>query len=153
MHDEPVLVGVLKNKRDLNILLAKKWYRVPMAHAPSRQFRYLALYEPARLGRQGKRIRYYTRVLNHQIIRRGDLLPDEPHHPRARDSYFQFRVGNIKKLSRPIRNIAPRRVSFGFTTLNRLLKSKNILQLYDVAPTEEIIKDGLERVGIKAIAQ
>ncbi len=50
-------------------------------------------------------------------------------------------------------NSLPRRVSFGFTTLNRLLKSKNILQLYNIAPTEQIIEDGLRRAGIKAIAK
>lgn len=148
-----VLVGVLKNKRDLNILLTENWYRIPAAHAPTRQFSYLAFYQPAFFGRQGKRIQYYARVLNYQVIRRNDLLPDESNHPRARDYYLRVRVGKVKKLPRPIRNIIPRRVSFGFTTLNRLLKSRNILQLYNVVPTEQIIEDGLRRAGIKAADQ
>lgn len=151
--DKIVLVGVLKNKRDLNVLLTKNWYRIPVAHAPTRQFNYLAFYQPASHGRRGKSIRYYARVLNYQIIKRKDLLPDESNHPRAHDYYLLVRVGKIKKLPRPIRNIIPRRVSFGFTTLSRLLKSKNILQLYNVAPTEQVIKDGLNLAGIKAIAQ
>jgi len=124
-----------------------------MAHAPTRQFNYLAFYQPAPFGHWGKRIRYYARVLNHQTVKRSDLLPDESNHPRAHDYYFRLRVGNVKKLPRPIRNIIPRRISFGFTTLNLLLKSKNILQLYKVAPTEQIIEDGLKQAGIKAIAQ
>ncbi len=151
--EEIVLVGVLKNKRDLNILLAKNWYHIPVAHAPRRQFNYLAFYEPAIFGGQGKCIRYYARILNHQTMKRTDLLPAEPIHPKARDYYFRIRVGKIQKLSRPIKNIIPRRVSFGFTTLNRLLESKNILQLYNVAPTEELVEDGLRRAGIKAAAQ
>jgi len=151
--DQIVLVSVLKDKHDLNILLTKNWYRIPKAHAPRLRFNYLAFYQPALFGRQGKRIQYYTRVLNYQTVKRNDLLPDEPNHPRALDCYFQVRVGKVKKLSRPIRNIIPRRVSFGFTTLNRLLKSKNILQLYGVAPTEQIMENGLRRSGIKAIAQ
>ena len=151
--DKIVLVGVLRNKRDLNVLLTKNWYRIPVAHAPTRQFNYLALYQPALFGLQGKCIRYYARVLNYQTKRRTDLLPDEPNHPRAHDYYLRVRVGKVKKLSRPIRNIIPRRVSFGFTALNHLLKSKSVLQLYNVAPTERIMEDGMRRAGIKAIAQ
>jgi len=151
--DKIVLVGVLKNKRDLNILLTENWYRIPATYAPTRRFDYLAFYQPALFGRQGKCIRYYARVWNYQIIKRKDLLPDESNHNRAHDYYLQIRVGKIKKLSRPIRNIIPRRVSFGFTTLNRLLKSKNILQLYNVAPTEQIMEDGLRMAGIKATVQ
>ena len=151
--DKIVLVGVLKNKRDLNILLTENWYRMPVARAPRRPFHYLAFYQPAIFGRRGKRIQYYARVLNCQTFKRSDLLPEESGHPRAGDYYFRVRVGKIKKLSRPIRNIIPRRVSFGFTTLNCLLKSKDVLQLYNIAPTEQIIEDGLKRAGIKAIAQ
>jgi len=151
--DKIVLVGVLRNKRDLDILLTENWYRIPVAYAPRRQFNYLAFYQPALFGRQGKRIRYYACVLNYQITKRSDLLPDESNHPKAHDYYFRVRVGKIKKLPRPIRNIIPRRVSFGFTTLNHLLKSKSILQLYNVAPTEQIMEDGLRQAGIKAISQ
>ena len=151
--DKIVLVGVLRDRRDLNILLTENWYRTPVTHVPTRQFNYLAFYQPVLFGRQGKCIRYYARVLNYQITKRNNLLPDELNHPRARDYYFRIRVGKIKKLPWPIRNIIPRRVSFGFTTLDHLLKSKNILQLYNVAPTEQIIEDGLKRAGIKAIAQ
>lgn len=151
--DKIVLVGVLKNKRDFNILLTENWYRIPITYAPTRRFDYLAFYQPALFGSQGKRIQYYAHVLNYQTIKRSDLLPDELNHNRAHDYYLQIRVGKIKKLSWPIKNIIPRRVSFGFTTLDRLLKSKNILQLYNVAPTEQIIENCLRRVGIKATAQ
>jgi very-short-patch-repair endonuclease len=151
--DKIVLVGVLKDRRDFNILLTGNWYRIPVTHAPKRRFDYLAFYQPAPFGRQGKRIRYYTRVLNWRVIKRGDLLPDEPSHPRARDYYLQIRVGKIKKLPRPIRNIIPRRISFGFTTLNHLLKSKDILQLYNITPTELMVGDGLKEAGIRVIPQ
>ncbi len=152
-RDKIVLVGVLKDKRDLNILLAERWYRIPIAHMPRRQFKYLAFYQPALFGRRGKRIMYYARVLNYQIGKRKDLLPDEPNHPGADGYYLRFRLSKVKKLPCPVRNIIPRRISFGFTTLDRLLKSNDILQLYDVAPTEQIMKDALKRAGIRAVAQ
>jgi very-short-patch-repair endonuclease len=151
--EQTVLVGVIKNERDLNILLTKNWYRIPVANSPNLQFIYLAFYQPALFGKQGKSIRYYARVLNYKIAKRKDLLPDEPEHPRALDYYFQFFTGKIEKLSQPVKNIIPRRVSFGFTTLDRLLKSKNILQLYGVAPTEQIMEKGLKRAGIKVKPQ
>ncbi len=151
--DKVVLVGILKNKRDLDILLTEKWYRIPVAHAPTRQFDYLAFYQPALFGRQGKCIQYYARILSFQTIKRSDLLPNEFSHPRFRDYYFQFQVGRIKKLTQPIRNIIPRRISFGFTTLSHLLRSKNILQLYKVVPIEQITEDALRRAGIRTTAQ
>lgn len=151
--EKTVLVGVIKDRRDLGALLAQKWYRIPVKHAPKRKFRYLAFYQPAGFGRRGKRICYYARVLSQRTVHRKDLLPDELKHPRADDYYFLFRVDNIKKLPRPIKNVTPRRISFGFTTLNRLLKAKDILQLYNIAPTERIIGDALQKAGIRAVSQ
>lgn len=151
--EKNVLVGVLKDKRDFDILSAEKWYRIPLSRAPARRFNYLAFYQPALFGRLGRCIQYYARVLDYRIVRRKDLLPNESNHPRAQNYYLRFRVGKVKKLSRPIRNAASRRVSFGFTTLDDLLKSKNILQLYNVAPTEKIMENGLRRAGIKAVPQ
>jgi len=62
-------------------------------------------------------------------------------------------LAKIKKLTQPVRNIYPRRISFGLTTLSHLLRSKDILQLYDVAPTEQIVEDGLTQAGIRTEPQ
>jgi very-short-patch-repair endonuclease len=172
-----VLVAVLKDRRDLGILLREHWYRMPVMYAPVRRFRYLAFYQPAckrlsarlpttgavgqvamagrpaSFGRDGKCIRYYAPVLGRHIRRRRDLLPDEPVHPRAGDDYVRVRVGRIRELPEPIRNTTPRRVTFGFTTLKRLLTSKNILELYGVPPTERLVGDALRREGIRATPQ
>jgi len=153
VRDELVLVGVLKNKRDLALLLAERWYRIPVAYAPKRKFRYLAFYQPAGHGRHGKCIRYYARVLRRRILKRRRVLPNEPLHPRASEEYLRFRLGAIKTLARPIKNIVPRRISFGFTTLKSLLTVKTILQLYNVTPTEQIMAVALKRSGIRATAQ
>ena len=147
------MVGVLKNKRDFNILLTKNWYRIPIVHLPTRRFNYLAFYQPAIFGQEGKCIKYYARILRRKIVKRIKLLPQEPHHPRAHDYYCQFSVAKIQKLARSIRNIIPRRVTFGFTTLNHLLKSRNILQLYGVTPTEQIVEQGLKRIGVEPLSQ
>lgn len=151
--EEAVLVGVLKNRRDRDLLFREHWYRMPVFSAPKRTFRYLAFYQPAVFGHGGKRIRYYARVLRSRTRKRRVLLPREPKHPKASETYVQIRVGRIRTLPQPIRNVLPRRVSFGFTTLRRLLTAKNLLQLYAVPPTEEIIGRALARQGIPAVPQ
>lgn len=151
--NKTVLVSVLKNKRDLDALMAEKWYRIPMAYMPRRKFKYLAFYQPVSFGNKGKRILYYADVLNYQIAKRKNLLPKEAKHPRAENFYLKIHIGKIKKLPGPIRNVLPRRISFGFTELDRLLKSKNILELYGVAEAEKIMEKGLRLAEIKAASQ
>jgi len=151
--EEIVLVGVLKNQRDRDILFREKWYRIPLSYAPKRQFHYLAFYQPLTFGKEGKQIQYFARVLNYQVVKRKNLLPAELNHPHAEDDYFLVRIGGIKKLDPPIKNIKPRRVSFGFATLTHFLQSKTILQLYRVPPIEEILEKALKKAGIAAVAQ
>lgn len=182
-----VLVGVLKDRRDLDILKRERWYRIPVKYAPVRGFQYLAFYQPSSakaadggpfsadaprdkaaksksmaFESEGKCIRYYARVLGITRAPRRELFPRESAHLRASDPYIRIRIGKLWELSNPIRNTTlrpdpklahgagPRRVSFGFTTLARLLASKNILELYGVTPTEEIVGSALHRAGIGA---
>ncbi len=152
-RDEVVLVGVLKRKQDLAILRRDHWYRIPAAKMPRRKFQYVAFYEPARFGRQGKCIRSYARVLRFYTEKRRDLLPDEPHHPNAGEDYVKIQIGRLLYLPQPIKNMPPRRVSFGFATLERFLAAQDILQLYRVAPTEQIVSRALRAAGIRAISQ
>jgi len=151
--NDTVLVGVLRNRRDRDILLRRRWYRMPLVWAPRRKFQYLALYQPAAFGREGKKIEYYGRVVRRSKAKRIKLLPDEPAHPHAGWDYITVYVSDVRKLDRPVRNVVPRRISFGFTTLERLLKSRDILELYGVVPSERLVADGLKRAGIRAVPQ
>lgn len=152
-NEDIVLVCVLKQKRDLALLLNERWYRIPLRYAPKRGFQYLAFYEPARFGKEGKQIRYYAKILERRTFLRRKILPAEASHPKASEPYVWFRLEKIQTLARPIKNTLPRRVSFGFTTLKLLLKSRTILQLYNVFSTEEIVGRALRRAGISAKAQ
>ncbi|HUX35905.1 MAG TPA: DUF559 domain-containing protein [Candidatus Paceibacterota bacterium] len=144
---------MLKRKQDLEILRNEHWYRIPVSKMPSRKFHYVAFYEPARFGHQGKCIRFYAQVLSSRVEKRRDLLPNEPHHPSAGEDYVKIQVGRILCLPQTIKNMPPRRVSFGFATLKRFLASKNILQLYRVSPTEQILGRALKSDGITATPQ
>jgi len=152
-NDKIVLVAVLKNARDLKILLQKKWYHIPVETCPKMQFKYIAFYQPALFGKSGKCIKYYSKVLNSSIVVRKSLFPGELEHQNASAYYFKINLEKINELAKPVKNIIPRRVCFGFTTLKRLLKSKDILQLYGVARTEQVIEKALNKTGIKIKAQ
>jgi len=149
-----VLVAVVKNRRDLNLVLKEKWYRIPEKYAPKQKFsagggsasggKYLAFYGPLS-GKLGGKINYYASIKKITRTARRELLPKETAHPRAGNLYLRFELGKIYKLSRPIKNKSRRRVSFGFTALSRLKKSKDILDLYDVPPIEEIFEKALKK--------
>ena len=153
VHTRTVLVGVLKSKRDLEILLKERWYRIPTAFLPVRRFTHLAFYQPAVFGNGGKRIKYYALVAKREVKKRIALLPNEPEHPRANENYLKCSFRNIDAPEKPIRNIIPRRVSFGFTDLETLRSARDILELYGVPATEQIVERELKRLGISAVPE
>ncbi len=151
--NKDVLVGVLKNKRDLEILLEQKWYRIPSLFMPKRKFKYLAFYQPESFKADGKKIEYYAKVKSMRTVKRNEILPRENDHPKKNEKYYQILVHKIEKLKTPIRNIVPRRISFGFTSLKTLRRGGNILSLYGVYSGEEILKDEMRKLGITATSQ
>lgn len=151
--DKIVLVGVLKSKNDRRILLREHWYRIPVEFSPKRKFQYLAFYEPRIFGKRGKRINYYAKVLSKKVYKRIELLLKDANHPRAQEKYLKIRLAKIKKLPRSVKNIIPRRVSFGFTTLKTLLSARDILELYGVPKIEQIVANRLKKLGIKPIPE
>ena len=151
--DKIVLVSVLKSKNDRRILLRHRWYRIPVEFLPKRRFEYIAFYQPLIFGKHGKRIEYYGKVLRKKVYQRIQLLPKEPDHLRAKDDYLKVEFAELKRLPRPVRNIIPRRVFFGFTSLKNLLSARDILELYGVPATEQIVGRRLKRCGIKAASE
>lgn len=148
-----VLVGVLKDLRDRRILLQEHWYRIPLAFVPKRRFTHIAFYQPSSFGRQGKRVLYYARITKREVKKRCKLLPTEPFHLRAGHEYVKYSFRTIRKLKKPICNVIPRRVSFGFTSLKTLHSARDILELYHVAPTEQIIERELKYFNIPYVSQ
>ncbi len=153
MEERVVLIAVLKRRRDLTILLKEHWYHLPAERMPGRDFCYIAFYGPAALGREGRRIRYYAKVARSALKKRRDIFPREPGHPRADEAYRQIFFKRVQKLPWPIRNVPPRRVCFGYTTLQWLKNAKNILAVYGVFPAEEVMARGLKRARLPAVPQ
>lgn len=152
--DDVVLVGVVRRRKDLDLILRERWYRVPLGRLPVRHFDHIAFYATAALGSEGKRIRWHARVRGVEAAVRRELLPDEPRHSRANELYAKLLLGPVRELPRPVMNRrSPRRVTFGFTTLARLRSSRTVLQLFAVPPTEEIMGRALAKAGIAARPQ
>ena len=149
--DGLVLIGVVNWPKDLEIALNKHWYRMPSRYAPKHKSDYVALYQTHHFGKMGKAISYYARIRDSEFVPRRKLLPDELDHPRVDMIYERLYLGPLKKTPTRIENRSRRRISFGFTTLKRLLESNEISQLFDIPPIEEMMKTAMKENGIESL--
>ncbi|MBA3051474.1 DUF559 domain-containing protein [bacterium] len=140
-----VLVCVLKTNLDRRILLEEKWYRVPLAHAPRRKPKFLAFYQGASFKDSGERIELYGRIKYWRLKKRKEILPEEKGHPRANDTYLQFFLSSVSRLRRPVLNRARLRISFGFTSLEKLRREQSIRGLFDIPPMDDILEAMLRK--------
>ncbi len=152
-NDPAVLIGVLKDRRDLERVRAGGWYRIPLGRAPRRPFAWLAFYQPAAFGAEGRCIRWCAPVVETVTAKRRAFVPEEPDHPRADDAYRGCRVGRLLRLPRPVRNVPPRRVTFAFTTLRRLFGARDLFGVFHAAPVEPVMDAALRRAGVPALPE
>lgn len=132
-----VLVAVIKTQRDLEIARVLGWYRIPLRSAPKTvRVDWLALYQPGSFGPEGRSIRYVAPVRGFELTTRGDLLRDEPDHPSAEEPYYKLQLGPLEVLPRPIPARRWRRITFLYTTGDRLLSAEDVKDL-TVSPAAE----------------
>ncbi len=128
---ERVLVVVMNNLRDFHIVREEGWYRIPVKHAPDRLAAdYLAFYLTRVFGPERWSIPYMAPVRRYRLLRRRDLLPEEPDHPRADEWYYKIELGPLQRLPHPVPSRHLRRVTFIPTTLQRLLTAEEINDLW-----------------------
>lgn len=82
-------------------------------------------------------------------MRRIELLPDEPGHKRAGEFYYRIETGELWHLSHSIPSRRWRRIVFIPTTLERLLRAREINDLYYTSPIEEKLYRALKSAGIE----
>ena len=148
--DSPVLIVVMNNPRDIEIVRAERWYRIPVRRAPRRLGAdYLAFYQTGAFGEDERwRVNTYAPVRRVRRVQRRDLLPDEPDHPRAAAEYFKFELGPLARLPRPIPSRRLRRITFIPTTLQRLLSAQEINDLWLGHEVEEQLWAEFKAQGI-----
>ncbi|HSN76870.1 MAG TPA: DUF559 domain-containing protein [Anaerolineae bacterium] len=147
--DAPVLVAVVNNPRDLERARDEGWYRIPVQRAPRRvAAEFLALYQTRAFGGEGCAVNYYAPVRRFHVLTRAELLPEEPDHPRAGDSYYKIELGPLQPLPRPVPSRALRRISFIPTTLSRLLAAREINDLWQRDDPQERLWLALREAGL-----
>lgn len=140
---DTVLVVLVNRPRDLEIIHAEHWYRIPVKHAPPQftQARYLAFYLTRAFGPDKWSIREYALVRGHELVRRRELLPGEPDHPRADEFYFKLELGAPLSLPHPITSRTSRRILFVWTTGERFSRAVTIDELIDPAVSADALWD------------
>lgn len=146
------LVGIVPRKELWPIIRKERWYHVPVASAPRniKNIHYVAFYFPAGFGEELQhKVIYYAPVRGIDIVKRIQLFPDEPHHPRAKQDYYQIKLGQIRKLPRPIPSLRFRRLVHIPSTYGRLMGAREINDLYYTSPLEDTIYRALKRKKIR----
>lgn len=118
--DDRVLVAYVPQPTDFTLIESESWYRIPYKYAPKGLFsEYIAFYFGRRFGDQKWAIHYFAENRGHELVRRIDLIPDEPEHKRAQDVYYRVQLGPLQKLERPVISLQWRRILFIHTTGDR----------------------------------
>ncbi|MBN1440079.1 MAG: hypothetical protein JW929_11780 [Anaerolineales bacterium] len=122
-----VLVAILNNRRDLEVVRLLGWYRIPLRSAPKLvSVDAVAFYQTAAFAEERWSIRRYARVCGVELVRRAELFQDEENHPRAREEYYKLQLGPLETLARPVVSRTWRRLTFFYTTGERLLNSEEV---------------------------
>ncbi|MDY6877492.1 MAG: hypothetical protein SWK90_15005 [Chloroflexota bacterium] len=127
-----VLVAIMNNRRDFEIARDNGWYRIPQKHAPrsTTEAAALAFYFTQAFGDEKWSIRWYGAVRGHELVRRRDLFPKEPDHPRANDPYYKLQLGPLMQLELAIHSLRWRRITFIETSWDRFTAAEEINDLY-----------------------
>ncbi|MDX1614204.1 MAG: hypothetical protein R3300_07825 [Candidatus Promineifilaceae bacterium] len=129
--EDRVLVAYIPKPADFDIVRQQGWYRIPEAHAPKGlHAEYYAFYFGRAFGPKKWAIHYYARQRGHELMRRVELLPEAPEHPRAEHYYYKVALGPLRALEEPIVSLRLRRVSFLHTTWDRFMDAREINDLF-----------------------
>ncbi len=147
----PVMVCVVPRPADLERVRVEGWYRVPVAHAPAPLIAdYLAFYQTAAYGAERWAVRYLAAVCAVQIMLRRELLPDQPHHPRAGERYYRFTLGPLLQLPLAVPSRHLRRVTFIPTTFGQLLRASDVTELWQLPLDQEAEWGDVWAAGVNA---
>ena len=126
-----VLVAYLPSPRDFEIARLLGWYRIPLRKAPkvigadTIAFYNGADFDPDHRGR----VETYAPLLGYEMSTRAELLRDEANHPRAGEEYYKIQLGPVKFLPAPILSGRWKRLTFLYTTGERLMTAQTTRDL------------------------
>ena len=149
-----ILVALLNNKRDFEIVRVLGWYRIPLKSAPKTvAVDWLAFYQTAKFGEEKWSINYIAPVRGHELTTRAELLRTQPDHPRAGEQYYKIQLGPLERLPRSIPSRKWRRITFLYTTGERLMAAEEINDLIVQSEERELLWQALRERGLRAERQ
>jgi hypothetical protein len=135
-----ILVAILNNLRDFEVVRLLGWYRIPLRFAPKIvQVDALAFYQTAKFPEEKWSIRYAARVRGVELVRRTELFQDEEDHPRAQEEYYKLQLGPLEELPHSITARSWKRITFVYTTGERLMRAAEIGDLALSGPDRETL--------------
>lgn len=156
MQKQPALVGIVPRKSLWPIIQKEKWYHIPVKSAPKNTpaTEYIAFYFPKAFGEEYQyKVIYYAKVSNIDMVKRIQLFPKEPKHERAQEKYYQFHLGQIRKLPQAIPSKRWRMIVHVPTSRQKLFTAKEINDLYDTSPLEDKMYQIMKKEKINAERQ
>ncbi len=153
--ETPALVGIVTRKKDWQSIFEQHWYRIPVRTAPEGldKVRFLAFYQTKPFGVEKWAVNYYAEVKSVRQVRRVELLPDEPNHARADQTYYKLELGEVRPLPHPIPSRCWRRIVFIPTTLERLHRAQEINDLFCTSPIEDVLYSAAREAGLEVERQ
>ncbi len=150
------LVGIVPRKNLWAIIQEQKWYHIPIESAPkdAELAKYLGFYFFDAFGEDlCYQIKYYAKVRAVTVVKRIELFPQEPEHARANKDYLQFHLGKIEELPKSIPSNGQRRIIHIMTSYEKLLKAKEINDLYNTSPLEDMMYSEMKNRNMAAERQ
>jgi hypothetical protein len=150
--DSPVLVVVVNDPVDLARARDDGWYRIPLDRAPRRiAADYLAFYQTGAFPPEERwAVRWFAPVLEYHLAARKELIPEEPEHPRADQSYYKVSLGPLASLPHAVPSRRLRRITFIPTTLGRLMQAEEINDLWIKSSAQERLWAALKQADLEA---
>jgi very-short-patch-repair endonuclease len=155
---DEVLIAILNHPRDLAIARDQHWYRIPVSSAKKWLRRrwppqWLAFYQTKIFGANAYAIQHFARILEIREALRIQLLPEETNSPKARERYYQLILGPLTPLPTPILSHRRRRIVFITTTWQKFNAAREINDLYDESPLEDLLWAQMVRLRLAAERQ
>lgn len=155
--EKDTVIGVLKRKKDLQIAVEDKWYRIPVKSAPlivrDNKIKYLALYQGKQFRSHPSQIQWYGEVKKRTVHKRIELFPEDIYDPNANEDYFKIELAWVRELEEPIRAIRPRRINFIITAYDRFIQAKELNEVFLENYLEEKVWEVLKSERIDAERQ
>jgi hypothetical protein len=114
---------------------------------------YPAFYQTAKFGDDKWAINYVAPVRGHELTTRGQLLRTQPDHPRASEPYYKIQIGALERLPHSVPSRAWRRITFLYTTGERLLAADELNDLIVQSEERERLWKALYERGLVAERQ